>query len=98
VKLLGAVSIELKSSNWAPALPDDDILEFLDIVVLEKIYQGILRVQDYLQRNTNMFTGLYDGDGARIRLNSLFSDHLDDDNNIYNCWKDYTGGEDSHIF
>jgi hypothetical protein len=96
VKLLGTVSSELKGSNWAPGLRDDDILEFLDVVVLEKIYRGILYVERYLATQVH-FSGQYIGDKARIRCHSLYSDHFDDDNNIYNCWKGYTGGEGAHI-
>jgi hypothetical protein len=97
VKLLGTVSSLLKTGAWAPTQPDDQILEFLDVVVLEKIYTGILQVQRYLTLQVNGFTGRYEGDRARIRCNSLFSEHLDDQDNIYNCWKGYQGGEDSHI-
>jgi hypothetical protein len=97
VKLLGLVSPLLKSSSWGPTQGDDQILEFLDVVVLEKIYTGILRVEKYLATQVNLFTGRYEGDRARIRCNSLYSEHFDDDDNIYNCWKGYTGGEDSNI-
>jgi hypothetical protein len=97
VKLLGTVSSLLKTAAWAPTQADDQILEFLDVVVLEKIYTGILRVERYLTLQVNAFTGRYEGDRVRIRCNSLYSEHFDDDNNIYNCWKGNTGGEDSHI-
>jgi hypothetical protein len=97
MKLLGTVSPLLMSSSWDPSQSDDQILEFLDVVVLEKIYTGILRVERYLTLQVNGFTGRYEGDRARIRCNSLYSNHFDDDNNIYNCWKGYTGGEDSRI-
>jgi hypothetical protein len=97
MKLLGTVSSLLKSTAWAPTQPDAQILEFLDLVVLEKIYTGILRVERYLTLEVNGFTGRYQGDRARIRCNALYSQHFDDQNNIYNCWKGYRGGEDSHI-
>jgi hypothetical protein len=98
MKLLGTVTpLLFPSSSWAPTLPDEDILDFLDTVVLEKIYAGILRVENYLATQVNLFTGIYSGDQARIRCNSLYSAHFDDENNIYNCWKGYTGGEDTHI-
>jgi len=96
VKLLGRVSPLLMSSNWAPELRDDDILQLLDTVVLEKIYRGILYVERYLATQIH-FSGQYIGDRVRRRLHSLYSDHFDDDNNIYNCFKGYTGGEGAHI-
>ncbi|MGP0021162.1 MAG: hypothetical protein ACLPHP_21505 [Candidatus Sulfotelmatobacter sp.] len=95
MKLCGIVSALLKSRDWALSLPDDVILDFLDTVVLEKIYAGIVRVSRYITLQTNGFTGLYDGDMARIRLHALFDEHLDDPNSIYSCWKDFTGGEDT---
>lgn len=95
VKLCGVVSALLKSRDWALSLPDDDILNFLDTVVLEKIYAGLVRVDRYITLQNNGFTGLYDGDLARIRLHSLFDEHLDDPNSIYSCWKGFTGGEDT---
>lgn len=95
IKLCGVVSALLKSRDWALSLPDDLILDFLDTVVLEKIYAGIVRVDRYITLQNNMFTGMYDGDMARIRLHSLFDEHLDDPNSIYSCWKGFTGGEDT---
>ena len=97
VKLLGTVSPLLKSDAWDAGASDQQILEFLDLVIMEKIYTGILRVEKYLTTQMNGFTGRYEGDRARIRCNSLYSEHLDDENNIYNCWKDYRGGEDAQI-
>jgi hypothetical protein len=57
--LLGTVSSLLKTNNWAPTQVDDQILEFLDLV-LEKIYTGILRVERYLTLRVNGFTGRYE--------------------------------------
>jgi hypothetical protein len=95
-KLLGTVSSTLRKPDWALTQPDDLVLAVLD-TVMEKIYSGMLRVEQYLTLQVNGFTGLYDGDQARMRLNALYSQHFDDDNNIYNCFKGYTGGEDTHI-
>jgi outer membrane protein OmpA-like peptidoglycan-associated protein len=95
VKLCGVVSTLLKSRGWALSQPDDVILDFLDQIVMEKIYSGIVRVSRYITLQTNGVTGLYDGDMARIRLHILFDEHLDDENSVYNCWKDFTGGEDT---
>jgi len=97
IKLLDRVSPLLNSPGWLPTQPDAQILEFLDVVVLEKIYTGILRVERYLTVSVNLITGRYDGDRARIRCKALYTQHFDDQNNIYSCWKGYTGGEDSHI-
>jgi hypothetical protein len=94
--LLGTLSSTLRKPDWALTQPDDLVLAVLD-TVMEKIYSGMLRVEQYLTLQVNGFTGLYDGDQARMRLNALYSQHFDDDNNIYNCFKGYTGGEDTHI-
>jgi hypothetical protein len=92
LKFLGRVSRDLMGSNFAPALPDDDILDALEILI-QRIDQGIIQVERYIT-NQRDIAGNYRGDNTRgMRLSSIFADHLNDDSSIYSCWKDFHGND-----
>jgi hypothetical protein len=52
---------------------------------------GINQVDLYIGKNSayvNPITGYgYSGDAGRKRLQKMYRDHLNDDNNIYSCYK-----------
>jgi Putative peptidoglycan binding domain len=90
-KFLGTVSNVLKGPGFAPTVPDDKILSGLSGLIL-MINEGIIRVERYITLNSSDFG--YVGDKTRgTRLSSIFADHLNDENSIYSCYKDFHGNE-----
>jgi len=90
-KFLGTVSKVLKGPGFAPTVPDDKILSGLSGLILV-INEGIIRVERYITLNSTDFG--YVGDKTRgTRLSSIFADHLNDENSIYSCYKDFHGNE-----
>jgi Putative amidase domain len=90
-KFLGTVSAVLKGPGFAPAVPDGKILSGLSSLIF-MINEGIVRVERYITLNSSDFG--YTGDKTRgIRLSSIFADHLNDENSIYSCYKDFHGNE-----
>jgi hypothetical protein len=56
------------------------------------INEGIVRVERYITLNSA--GERYTGDRTRgTRLSSIFADHLEDQNSIYSCYRDFHGGE-----
>ncbi len=91
VKFLGTVSSILKGPGFSPSKSDDQILKGLSQLIL-MINEGIVRVERYITLNSSDFG--YVGDQTRgRRLASIFADHLNDENSIYSCYKDFHGGE-----
>jgi hypothetical protein len=91
MKFLGTVSSIIKGPGFARTVPDDQILKGLS-AVMEAISEGIVQVQQYITLKSA--EGTYAGDQTRARkLNPIFSDHLDDPNSIYSCYKDLKGRE-----
>ena len=89
VKFLGSVRAILGGPGFARVKSDSEILQGLSEVMFA-IADGIVRVQRYIVLQS---TDTYSGDRTRIKLNSIFSDHLDDPKSIYSCYKDFTGNE-----
>jgi hypothetical protein len=90
-KFLGTVSIVLKGPGFAPTVPPDKILIGLSGLIF-MINEGIIRVERYITLNSSDFG--YTGDKTRgTRLSSIFADHLNDENSIYSCYKDFHGNE-----
>src|SRR5262249_8141238 len=90
-KFLGTISSVLKGPGFAPQVPDDKILSGLSGLIF-MINEGIIRVERYITLNSSDFG--YVGDKTRgTRLSSIFADHLDDENSIYSCYKDFHGNE-----
>jgi 8-amino-7-oxononanoate synthase len=91
LKFLGTVSSILKGPGFAPRQSDDQILKGLSQLIL-MINEGIVGVERYITLNSSDFG--YTGDRTRgTRLSSIFADHLEDENSIYSCYKDFHGGE-----
>jgi hypothetical protein len=91
LKFLGTVSSILKGPGFAPVIPNEQILKGLSQIIF-MINEGIVRVERYITLNSSDFG--YTGDKTRgTRLSSIFADHLNDDNSIYNCYNDFHGGE-----
>ncbi len=91
IKFLGTVSSILKGPGFSPSKSDDQILKGLSQLIL-MINEGIVRVERYITLNSSDFG--YVGDQTRgRRLASIFADHLNDENSIYSCYKDFHGGE-----
>jgi hypothetical protein len=90
-KFLGTVSVVLKGPGFAPTVPDNKILSGLSGLIF-MINEGIVRVERYITLNSSDFG--YTGDKTRgNRLSSIFADHLNDENSIYSCYKDFHGNE-----
>jgi hypothetical protein len=90
-KFLGTVSTVLKGPGFAPTVPDAKILSGLSALIFV-INEGIIRVERYITLNSSDFG--YVGDKTRgTRLSSIFADHLNDENSIYSCYKDFHGNE-----
>jgi hypothetical protein len=90
-KFLGTVSSVLKGPGFAPAVPDNKILIGLSALIF-MINEGIIRVERYITLNSSDLG--YVGDKTRgTRLSSIFADHLNDENSIYSCYKDFHGNE-----
>jgi hypothetical protein len=90
-KFLGTVGSILKGPGFAPSVSDEQILKGLSQIIF-MINEGIVRVERYITLNSSDFG--YTGDRTRgSRLSSIFADHLDDQNSIYSCYKDFHGGE-----
>jgi hypothetical protein len=90
-KFLGTVSAVLKGPGFAPTVPDGKILSGLSTLIF-MINEGIVRVERYITLNSSDFG--YTGDKTRgTRLSSIFADHLNDENSIYSCYKDFHGNE-----
>jgi len=90
-KFTSTVSLVLKGPGFAPKVSDDKILKGLSGLIF-MINEGIIRVERYITLNSSDFG--YTGDKTRgTRLSSIFADHLDDENSIYSCYKDFTGNE-----
>ena len=79
----------LDGPGFSPQQSDDQIMNILAEVLL-LIDLGINQVDLYVQKNGMMndrdLNIGYAGDAIRKRLQKLYRDHLDDDNNIYSCW------------
>lgn len=91
LKFLGTVSSILKGPGFSPSQSDEQILKGLSQLIL-MINEGIVGVERYITLNSSDFG--YVGDKTRgTRLSSIFADHLDDENSIYSCYKDFHGGE-----
>jgi hypothetical protein len=91
LKFLGTVSSILKGRGFAPTVSDEQILKRLSQIMF-MINEGIVRVERYITLNNSDFG--YTGDKTRgQRLASIFADHLNDENSIYSCFKDFHGGE-----
>jgi hypothetical protein len=85
------VSSILKGPGFAPTVSDEQILKGLSQMIF-MINEGIVRVERYITLNSSDFG--YTGDKTRgTKLSSIFADHLDDENSIYSCYKDFHGGE-----
>jgi hypothetical protein len=90
-KFLGTVNVVLKGPGFSPDVADGEILKGLSGLIL-MINEGIIRVERYITLNSSDFG--YTGDKTRgTRLASIFADHLDDENSIYSCYKDFKGNE-----
>ena len=80
----------IKAGGFNPSQSDDQVLTILNLV-LERIDMGINQVDLYIGKNSayvNPITGYgYSGDAVRKRLQKMYRDHLNDDNNIYSCYK-----------
>jgi hypothetical protein len=89
-KFLARVLPIVEAGGFAPSQSDDHVLLILN-EVLERIDMGINQVDRYVSLNSawvNPVTGYgYSGDAVRRRLQKMYRDHLDDDNNIYSCYK-----------
>lgn len=91
LKFLGTVRSILKGPGFAPSVSDEQILKRLSQLIF-MINEGIVRVERYITLNSA--GDRYTGDKTRgMRLSSIFADHLDDQNSIYSCYKDFHGGE-----
>jgi hypothetical protein len=88
-KFLGNLVPILKADGFKSSQTDDQVLSILNSV-LERIDMGINEVDLYVQKN-GMFTTAtgagYSGDAVRTRLQGLYRNHLNDENNIYSCYK-----------
>jgi len=90
-KFLGTVSVVLKGPGFAPTVSDDKILKGFSALIF-MINEGIIRVERFITLNSSDLG--YTGDKTRgTRLSSIFADHLNDENSIYSCYKDFRGNE-----
>jgi hypothetical protein len=90
-KFLGGVKVVLRGPGFAPRVSDEQILKGLSQLIF-MINEGIIRDERYITLNSIDFG--YTGDQTRgRRLSSIFADHLDDQNSIYSCYKDFRGNE-----
>lgn len=83
-KFLATVSPVLKGEGFAPTQSDDHILTILGQLVL-RIDEGMNLVNVYVTRQNA--GDKYIGDKARIRLQNMWIQHRDDENNIYSCYR-----------
>ncbi|MEI6064994.1 MAG: hypothetical protein WCQ26_10420, partial [Pseudanabaena sp. ELA748] len=91
IKFLGTLSPILKGPGFAPNQSDDHVLQVLGQVILN-IDDGINMVDNYINRMGMMSDPIvkklldidgFAGDVARKKLQKLYRDHLNDENNIY---------------
>jgi len=89
-KFLGRLLPVIQAGGFAPSSTDDNVLLVLNNV-LERIDMGMNQVDLYLNSNSayvNPLTGYgYSGDAVRRRLQKMYRDNLNDENNIYSCYK-----------
>ena len=94
-KFLGLVKPILRGSGLALSQSDDQVLKVLGDVVL-RIDLGVEMTDQYIARMGIMSDPLvtllfkkdgFAGDPARKKLQSIYRANLDDENNIYSCWK-----------
>jgi hypothetical protein len=78
----------IQAEGFTPSQPDEHVLMLLNEVLM-RIDMGINQVDLYVQKNSawvNPVTGYgYSGDAIRLRLQKMYRDHLNDENNIYSC-------------
>ena len=90
MKFLGRIIPILQAGGFAPSQTDEHVLELLN-AILERVDMGINRVDLYIQKNSawvNPLTGYgYSGDAVRKRLQKMYRDHVNDESNIYSCYK-----------
>jgi hypothetical protein len=90
LKFLATVKPILMGPGFDPLQSDDAVLRVLGDIVL-RIDLGVERVDAYVARNSMLvdpITGAgYAGDQTRKKLQSLYRDHLDEENNIYSCYR-----------
>jgi hypothetical protein len=89
-KFFGSVGVILRGPGFAPEKSDDEILRLLE-EILTRIVHGIVRVDRYITMQSMEFG--YAGDRTRPKLKNLIAKELNNDNNIYSCFRDYRGGE-----
>ncbi len=95
MKFLATVSPVLRGAGLAPSQSDDRVLKVIGELVY-RIDLGIEMTDQYIARMSMMSDPLvqkllhkdgFAGDVARKKLQSLYRKNLDDENNIYSCWR-----------
>ena len=95
MKFLGTITPILKGPGFALSQSDDQVLKVLGDVVL-RIDLGVEMTDQYVALMGMMSDPIvtllikkdgFAGDPARKKLQSIYRRNLDDENNIYSCWK-----------
>jgi hypothetical protein len=95
IKFLGTIRPILRGSGFAPTQSDDYVLQILGQMIW-RIDDGITMVDAYIARMSMMSDPIikkllkidgFAGDVARKKLQKLYRDGLNDENNIYSCYR-----------
>jgi outer membrane protein OmpA-like peptidoglycan-associated protein len=86
LKFLARIIPILEAEGFSPNQPDDHVLSLLN-QVLERVDMGINQVDAYINRNPMVKPGRYSGDAVRKKLQTIYRNHLNDETNIYHCYK-----------
>jgi hypothetical protein len=95
MKFLSTIRPILRGSGFAPTQSDDHVLQILGQMIW-RIDDGITMVDAYIARMSMMSDPIiqkllkidgFAGDVARKKLQKLYRDNLNDENNIYSCYR-----------